>query len=44
VYRVRATHSAVAVLAEGLFSTPQRAVPYEEVQRQLQDLERPPEE
>ena len=44
VQRVRTTHSAVAVLAEGLFRTPQRAVPHEEVQRQLQEFERPPEE
>jgi hypothetical protein len=44
VQRVRATHSAVAVLAEGLFRVPQRLVPYEEVDRQLQDLEQPPEE
>jgi hypothetical protein len=44
VQRVRTTHSAVAVLAEGLFQTPQRAMPYEEVQRQLQEFERPPEE
>ncbi len=44
VQRVRATHSAVAVLAEGLFRTPQRMVPYEEVQRQLQEFERLAEE
>jgi hypothetical protein len=40
VQRVRATHSAVAVLAEGLFRTPQRAMPYEEIQTQVQDIER----
>jgi len=34
----------VAVLAEGLFRTPQRAVPYAELQRQLQEFERTPEE
>jgi hypothetical protein len=44
VQRVRQTHSAVALLADGLFRTPQRAVPYEEVQRQLQEFERQPEE
>jgi len=44
VQRVRTTQSAVAVLAEGLFQTPQRAVPYDEVQRQVQDLEKPPED
>ena len=41
VQRVRTTHSAVAVLAEGLFQTPQRSVPYDEVQHQIQDLENP---
>ena len=41
---MQATHSAVAVLAEGLFHLPQRVVPYGEVQSQLQDLEQPPEE
>ncbi len=40
VQRVRTTHSAVAVLAEGLFQTPQRSVGLEEVQQQLQDLEK----
>jgi hypothetical protein len=44
VQRVRATHSAVAVLAEGLFRAPQRLVPYDEVQRQLQEIEQPPAE
>jgi hypothetical protein len=44
VQRVRATHSAVAVLAEGLFRTSQRVVPHEEVQRQLQEFEKPPED
>ncbi len=44
VQRVRATHSPVAVLAEGLFRAPQRPVPYEEVQRQLQEIEQPPAE
>jgi hypothetical protein len=44
VQRVRTTSSAVAVLAEGLFRTPQRAVPYAELQRQLQEFERTPEE
>ncbi len=44
VQRVRATHSAVAVLAEGLFHLPQRAVPYEEVQRQLQEFGELPDE
>ncbi|HEX5271763.1 MAG TPA: hypothetical protein VFW33_14800, partial [Gemmataceae bacterium] len=43
VQRVRATHSAVAVLAEGLFRAPQRLVPHEEVRRQLQEIEQPPE-
>jgi hypothetical protein len=40
VQRVRATHSAVAVLADGLFRTPQRTISYEEAQRQFQDFER----
>jgi hypothetical protein len=44
VQRVRATHSAVAVLAEGLFRTPQRTISYEEAQRQFQDFERLTEE
>ena len=44
VQRVRATHSPVAVLAEGLFRTPQRIVSSEEVTRQLQEFEKMPEE
>jgi hypothetical protein len=39
VQRVRATHSPVAVLAEGLFRA-RRLVPYEEVQRQLWEAAR----
>jgi hypothetical protein len=41
VHRVRATHSAVAVLAEGLFRVPQRLLPYEDLLLQLQEWEAP---
>jgi hypothetical protein len=42
VQRVRATHTPVATLAEGLFRVPQRLLSYEDLQRQLQEWETPP--
>jgi hypothetical protein len=41
VRRVRASHAAVAVLASDLFRLPQRLLSSEEVQRQLEDWEKP---
>jgi hypothetical protein len=41
VHRVRTTHSAVATLAEGLFRLPQRLVGRDEMQRQVEDWEKP---
>jgi hypothetical protein len=41
VERVRATRSTIAVLAQKLFEVPERMVPWEELQRQIQEWDRP---
>jgi len=41
VHRVQATQTTLAVLAEGFFRIPRRPLPFEEIQRQLRDWDRP---
>ena len=41
VRRIQATQQTVAALAESYFRIPRRTVPYEEVQRQLTEWDRP---
>jgi hypothetical protein len=41
VQRVRAAHTSLAELAEGLFQMPERLLSFEELQQQLQEWERP---
>jgi hypothetical protein len=41
VQRVRAAHTSLAELAEGLFQMPERLLSFEEMQQQLQEWEKP---
>jgi hypothetical protein len=41
VQRVRAAHTSLAELAEGLFQMPERLLSFEELQQQLQEWEKP---
>jgi hypothetical protein len=42
VHRVQATHTTIAVLVEGFFRVPRRALSFEDLQQQLRGWERPP--
>jgi hypothetical protein len=41
VQRVRAAHTSLAELAEGVFQMPERLLSFEELQQQLQEWEKP---
>src|SRR5262249_48153011 len=41
VHRARASHSATVMLAENFFRISRRALPFDEVERQLREFDRP---